>query len=138
MRQNSMLPQWEIDDFAKTWLLQHADGFRAGTMWLATNPLKTEVHEVAKIYRDLHDGGFTGTDSCTYDATLVPGFLDYLKGSPNEREIYDGIEEMRDINKRQGTDYPLNTWPKEAYGVGFDDAFMLGFSNAVYVAVKMR
>jgi hypothetical protein len=136
MRQNSMTPEWEIDDFVKTWLLQHADGFRAGTLWLATNPPKTEVHEVAKIHRDLHDGGFSGTDSAYYDATLVPNFLDYLRGSPAQREVFDGVAEMDDINRRQGTSYPA--WPKQAYGVGFDDAHMLGFANAVYVAVKFR
>lgn len=136
MRQNSMTPEWEIDDFAKTWLLQHADGFRSGTLWLATKPPKTEVYEVAKIYRDLHDGGFSGTDSAYYDATHVPGFLDFLKGSPYEREVFDGGAEMADINKRQGTNFPA--WPKEAFGVGFDDSFMLGFANACYVAVKMR
>ncbi|MEU7741997.1 hypothetical protein [Nonomuraea sp. NPDC049158] len=136
MRQNSMTPEWEIDDFAKTWLLQHADGFRSGTLWLATKPPKTEVYEVAKIYRDLHDGGFSGTDSAYYDATHVPGFLDYLKGSPYEREVFDGVAEMADINTRQGTNFPA--WPKEAFGVGFDDSFMLGFANACYVAVKMR
>ncbi|WP_214322067.1 hypothetical protein [Nonomuraea sediminis] len=127
---------YRLDDFGKTWLSEQADGWRAALQWLATSPYQHEVTEVAKIHRDLKDGGFTGCDIASYDATRYPAFLEFLKGSPYERKIIDGVAEMSDINSRQGTSYPA--WPKECFFVGFDEAYILGFAAACWTAVKMR
>lgn len=128
--------RFQLDDFARTHLAEHGDGWRLALHWLATTPEKAEVSRVAKIARDLHNGGISGCDTYYYDATHFPSFLAFLKDTPHEREIYDGVEEMHEINKRQGTNYPA--WPKQAFAVSFDSAFVLGFAAACLAAVGMR
>lgn len=128
--------QFRLDDFARTHLAEHGDGWRLGLLWLATAPPAHEVNAVARIHRDLRDGGLTGCDTVYYDATHAPHFIDYLRGTPHEREIYDGPAEMAEINARQGTNFPA--WPKEAFAVSFDSAFVLGFAAVCYAAARMR
>ncbi|MFI6299564.1 hypothetical protein ACIBEJ_48775 [Nonomuraea sp. NPDC050790] len=127
---------YSLDDFRHTWLAEEGDGWRAAILWLATSPTRHEVSEVARIHRDLHDGGVTGCDTAHYDATRYPTFLEFLRGSPHEREITDGGAEMADLNARQGTWYPA--WPKECFTVSFDEAYLLGFAAACNTAVRMR
>lgn len=126
---------FRLDDFGKTWLAEHGDGFRLGIHWLNTNPRKDEVHRVARIHRELHDGGVTGCDTLPLDADLYPTFLDFLKDTPHEREIFDGVQEMAEINAHQGTNYPA--WPKRAFMVSFDATFIIGFAAAAAMAVKL-
>lgn len=128
-------PRFRLDDFARTCLDEHADGYRAGVLWLATSPAWREVSSVSHIHRDLHDGGSTGCDTRYYDADHYGGFIDYLRGGPYEPEVIDGEQEMREINQAQGTDYPA--WPKRAFSVSFDSTHILGFAAACHTALKM-
>lgn len=129
-------PNYHLDAFSRTALEEHGDGWRSATQWLATGPARIEVIAVARIWRDLHDGGFSGCDTATYDATHCPSFIEWLKGSPNRIQVFDGVEEMAAINMRQGTNYPA--WPKRAFSVSFDSGFWLGFAAACDTAVRMR
>lgn len=128
-------PSFHLDDFAKTCMQEHADGYRAAILWLATSPAWGEVSSIARIHRDLHDGGFTGCDTRYYDADHFGEFIDYLRGGPHELLVIDGEQEMADINAAQGTNYPA--WPKRAFAVSFDSTYLLGFANACNTALKM-
>lgn len=125
-----------LDDFTRTHLAESGDGWRLGLHWLSTSPDKAEVSRVARIHLDLRDGGITGCDTLPLDADHFPAFLAFLKDTPHEREITDGVEDMREINERQGTNFPA--WPARCFAVGFDEAFMLGFAAVCYAAVRIR
>lgn len=126
---------FRLDDFGRTWLSEHGDGYRLAVHWLGTGPQRDEVHRVARIHRELHDGGVTGCDTLPLDADYFPTFLAFLKDTPHEREIEDGVEAMAEINAAQGTNYPA--WPRRCFMVSFDEAFMLGFAAAAAMAVKL-
>lgn len=128
-------PDFHLDDFSKTCLHEHADGFRAAILWLATHPPKHEVAFVARLWRELHDGGVTGCDTTYHNADDFGSFIDFLRGSPYEREVFDGIQEMAEINAEQGTNFPA--WPKRAFAVSFDSTYVLGFAAACNTAIKM-
>lgn len=128
--------KFRLDDFIRTHLAEHGDGWRLGLHWLATEPPKDEVLRVARIYRELHDGGVTGCDTMVLDATHYPTFIDFLKDSPHERLVENGIEEMAEINERQGTDYP--SWPARCFAVSFDESFLIGFADVVNTAARVR
>lgn len=128
-------PNFRLDPFARTCLDEHADGFRSGTLWLATSPPWGEVSSVARIWRDLHDGGLTGCDTRYYDADHYGSFIEYLRGGPHEPRVIDGEQEMREINEAQGTNFPA--WPKRAFAVSFDSTFLLGFADACNTALRM-
>ncbi|MGW4411180.1 hypothetical protein ACWEJ6_44615 [Nonomuraea sp. NPDC004702] len=128
-------PNFHLDEFAKTALHEHADGYRAAILWLATSPPKHEVAAVARIWRDLHDGGPTGCETRHLNADEYPSFIDYHRGGPNELLVIDGEQEMAEINAAQGTNYPA--WPKRAFAVSFDQSYILGFANACATALNM-
>lgn len=128
-------PTFRLDSFARTSLDEHADGYRAGVLWLATSPPCREVSSVSHIHRDLHDGGSTGCDTRYYNADYYGSFIEYLRGGPYEPEVIDGEQEMREINQAQGTDYPA--WPKRAFSVSFDSTYVLGFADACNTVLKM-
>lgn len=128
-------PDYHLDGFAKSCLHEHADGFRAAILWLATHPPKHEVAFVARIWRELHDGGVTGCDTTYHNADDFGSFIDFLRGSPYEPEVIDGEQEMAEINAEQGTNFPA--WPKRAFSIGFDSTYVLGFAAACNTAIKM-
>lgn len=125
---------FQLDDFARMCLNEHADGYRAAVLWLATSPPWREVSSVARIWRDLHDGGYSGCDTAYYNADDYGGLIDYLRGGPHEPRILDGEQEMREINAAQGTDHPL--WPRRAFAVSFDSSFLLGLAACCNAALK--
>ncbi|MFI6477380.1 hypothetical protein ACIBH1_05570 [Nonomuraea sp. NPDC050663] len=129
-------PVYTLDGFARSSLLEHSDGWRAAIAWLATSPARLEVINVARIWRDLHDGGYTGCDTVTYDAKTFPGLISFLEDTPSEIHVFNGVKEMADINRRQGTNYA--PWPKKAFNVSFDSGFLLGFAAACDTAMRMR
>lgn len=128
-------PNFRLDDFGKTCLNEHADGFRAGILWLATHPPRHEVACVARIWRELHDGGVTACDTTYHNADDFSSFIDFLRGGPYELYVFDGVKEMAEVNASQGTSYA--PWPKRAFAVSFDSTYVLGFGAACNTAIKM-
>ncbi|MFD1547707.1 hypothetical protein [Nonomuraea guangzhouensis] len=128
-------PRFHLDDFARTCLNEHGDGYRAGIQWMATHPGKTEVAAVARVWRDLWDGGPTGCETRYYNADEFESFIDYLDGGPYELRVFNGITAMAELNRAQRTAYPA--WPERAFAISFDSTHLLGFANACNDALRM-